>query len=65
LLLLFNKHKKDYLQTKNTAKYPYFPSAMQPVQHREELPVPAAPEYLTFSDCHSNPEEDHGQRLGI
>jgi hypothetical protein len=29
------------------------------------LTLPAPPENLTFSDYHSDPDEDHGQRFDI
>jgi hypothetical protein len=57
--------KRIISKSKNTVKYPDFPSAMRPVPHREELTLPAPPENLTFSDYHSDPDEDHGQRFDI
>jgi hypothetical protein len=45
-------------------KFPDFPSAMRPVPHNEELPVPVPPENVTFSDDNSDPDEDRGQQKG-
>jgi hypothetical protein len=43
-------------------KYPDFPSAMRPVQHSEELPVPKPPENLTVSNDNSDSDQNHGQQ---
>ena len=51
-------------KSKHTEKHPDFPSAMKPVPHREELPVPNSPENLTFSNYNSDYDEDHGQQEG-
>jgi len=45
-------------------KYPDFPSAVRPVPHKEELPVPKPPENLTFSDGNSDSVENLGQQEG-
>ena len=49
-------------KSKHTVKYPDLPSAMRPVSHTEELPVPKSPENLTFSNDNSNFDEDHRQQ---
>ena len=41
-------------QSKHTVKYPDLPSAMNPVPHNEECPVPKPPENLTFNDENSD-----------
>jgi len=50
-------------KSKQTVKYPDLPSAITPVPHSEELPVPKPPENLTFSDDNSD-SDDHGQQEG-
>jgi hypothetical protein len=52
------------ITSKYTVKYPDFPSAMRPVPHSEELPVPKPLENLTFSDNNSYSDEVHGQQEG-
>jgi hypothetical protein len=42
-------------------KYPDLLSAMRPVPHKEEFPVPEPPEILTFNDGKSD-SVDHGQQ---
>jgi hypothetical protein len=49
---------------KHAVKYPDLPSAMWPVPHSAELPVPKAPENLTFSNDNSDSDEVHGQQEG-
>jgi hypothetical protein len=44
-------------------KYPDMPSAMRPVPHKEEFPVPEPPENLTFSDGNYD-SDDYGQQEG-
>jgi len=46
----------------NTEEYPDLPSAMRPIAHSEELPVPTLPENLTCSDDKCDSEEDHEQQ---
>jgi hypothetical protein len=43
-------------KSKHTIKYPDLPSAMRPVSHREDLPVPQHPENVTFTDDDSDNE---------
>jgi hypothetical protein len=43
-------------KSKHTIKYPDLPSAMRPVSHSEDLPVPQHPENVTFSDDDSDNE---------
>ena len=43
----------------NTLQYPNLPSAMRPVRHSVELPVPKPPTNITLSDSESN--DDVGQ----
>jgi len=38
--------------------YPELPSAMRPVPHSEELPVPKPLEILTFNDDNSDSDKD-------
>ena len=45
---------------KHKVKYPDLPSAMRPVPHSEELPVPKTPENPTCSSDDTDSEEDHG-----
>ena len=45
---------------KHTVQYPNLPSAMRPVPHSAELPVPRPPTNMTLSDCESS-DEDVGQ----
>ena len=49
---------------KYTVKYSDFPSAVRPVAHNEELPVPNPPDNLTFSSDNSDSDDDHGQQEG-
>jgi hypothetical protein len=51
-------------KSKHTVKYPDLPSAIRPVPHSEELPLPKPPEKLTFSDDSSDYDEVHGQQEG-
>jgi len=46
--------------SKHTVQYPYLPSAMRPVPHSVELPVPKPLTNMTLSDSESN-DEDVGQ----
>jgi hypothetical protein len=55
--------KQMTCKSNQTVKYPDLPSAMRPVPHSEELPVPKPPENLTFSDDNSD-SDDHGQQEG-
>jgi len=50
-------------KSKHPVKCPDLPSAIRPVPHSEELPVPKPPENLTFSDDKSD-SDDHGQQEG-
>jgi hypothetical protein len=43
-------------------KYPDLSSAMRPISHSEELPVPKHPENMTFCDDNCDSEEDHEQQ---
>jgi hypothetical protein len=43
-------------KSKHTIKYPDLPSAMRPVSHSEDFPVPQHPENVTFSDDDSDSE---------
>jgi hypothetical protein len=45
--------------SRHTVKYPDLPSAVRPVSHSEEYPVPKPPENLTFSDDISDSDEDN------
>ena len=45
-------------------KYPDLLSAVTPVPHSGELPVPKPPENLTFSGDNSDSDKDHGQQEG-
>ena len=47
-------------KSKHTVQYPNLPSAMRPVPHSAELPVPKPPTNMTLSDCESS-DEDVGQ----
>jgi len=47
-------------KSKHTVQYPDLPSAMRPVPHGAELPVPKPPTNMTLSDNESN-DEDVGQ----
>jgi len=46
------------------SKHTDLPSAMRPVPHGEEFPVPKSPENLTFSYDNSDSDEDYGQQKG-
>ena len=45
-------------------KYPHLPSAVRPVPHSEELPLPNHLENLAFSNDSSDSDEDHRQQEG-
>jgi len=47
-------------KSKHTVQYPNLPSAMRPVAHSAELPVPKPPINTTLSDSESS-DEDVGQ----
>jgi hypothetical protein len=47
-------------KSKRTVQYPNLPSAMRPVHHSVELPVPKPPTNMTLSDSESS-DEDVGQ----
>ena len=47
-------------KSKHTVQYPNLPSAMRPVPHSAELPVPKLPTNMTLSDSESS-DEDVGQ----
>ena len=47
-------------KSKHTVQYPNLPSAMRPVPHNAELPVPKPPTNMTLSDSESS-DEDVGQ----
>jgi len=47
-------------KSKHTVQYPNLPSAMRPVPHTAELPVPKPPTDMTSSDSESS-DEDVGQ----
>ena len=47
-------------KSKHTVQYPNSPSAMRPVPHSAELPVPKPPTNMTLSDSESS-DEDVGQ----
>jgi len=47
-------------KSKHTVKFPNFPSAMRPIPHSAELPVPKPPTNMTLSDSESS-GEDVGQ----
>ena len=47
-------------KSKHTVQYPNLPSAMRPVPHSAELPVPKPPTNMTMSDSWSS-DEDVGQ----
>jgi hypothetical protein len=46
-------------KSRHTVKYPDLPSAVGPVPHSEEYPVPKPPENMTFSDDISDSDEGH------
>jgi len=48
--------------SKHTVNYPDLPSAMRPVPHSEELPVPKPLEILTFNDDNSDSDKDRRQQ---
>jgi len=48
-------------QNPNTVEYLDLPSAMRPIPHSDELPLPKPPENLTFSDDNCD-SEDHEQQ---
>jgi hypothetical protein len=50
-------------KSEHPVKCPDLPSAIRPVPHSEELPVPKLPENLTFNDDKSD-SDDHGQQEG-
>jgi hypothetical protein len=45
-------------------KYPDLPSAVTPVAHSGELPVPKPPENLTFNDDRFDSDEDRVEQEG-
>jgi len=45
-------------KSKHTVNYPDLPSAMRPVPHSEELPVPKPLEILTFNGDNSDSDKD-------
>jgi hypothetical protein len=47
-------------KSKHTVQYPNLPSAMRPVPHTVELPVPKPPTNIMLSDSESG-DEDVGQ----
>ena len=47
-------------KSKHTVQYPNLPSAMKPLPHSSELPVPKPPTNVTLSDSESS-DEDVGQ----
>ena len=49
-------------KSKHTVENPDLPSAMRPIPHSEELPVPKFPENLICSDDNCDSEEDHEQQ---
>jgi len=51
-------------KSKHTVQYPDLPSAMRPVPHSEELPVPQPPQKVTFSDNTSDSDEYHRRQEG-
>jgi len=46
-------------KSRHTVKYPDLPSAVRPIPHSEEYPVPKPAENLTFSDDISDSGDDH------
>jgi hypothetical protein len=49
-------------KSKHTVNYPDLPSAMRPVPHSEELPVPKPLKILTFNDENSDSDKDCRQQ---
>jgi hypothetical protein len=45
------------VKSKHTVQYPNLPSAMRPVPHSAELPVPKPPTHMKMSDGESSDED--------
>jgi len=60
LLLLPDQYHWCNSKVQTPCQYPHLPSAMRPVPHSAELPVPKPPTNLTLSDSKSS-DEDVGQ----
>jgi len=60
LLLLPDQLTGVTAKSKHIVQYPHLPSAIRPVPHSAELPVPKPPTNMTLSDSESS-DEDVGQ----
>ena len=60
LLLLPDQYHWCNIKVQTHCQYPNLPSAIKPVPHSAELPVPKPPTNMTHSDCESR-DEDVGQ----
>jgi hypothetical protein len=64
LILLLNGHKRDHLRFQTLNEISTLPSAVRPVPHSEELPLPKRLENLAFSNDSSDSDEDYRQQEG-